>query len=140
MFFAVNGIDKEKVSVYELATKKIKKNGRYVEIIDNRNPRKKPYFVYKSNCDAKPNYWVQTGIELDEENKNERVIYLYIDYFSKLREDAKEYEQYPSCGVYKAIFIEEEYKKGFGNFYWEMAEKKYKIKKERKSNMTNYVC
>ena len=130
VFFAVCKTDEKKVAVYELSKKKIKQDGKTIEIICSREPTSSPLVVpKKENCDSKSNTWFETT-----EDKELLVKVTYnCPLFQKIEN--------PRTGIFKATLLEEEMKHGILNYYWTV-DNTYLKKKPRgkKEKSTNFVC
>lgn len=130
VFFYVCKTNKDSACVYELAKKRVKYEGRTVEILcNNLVATKSPLVVLENNCYTKSNFWVSTT--------KDKCLIIPVEYLSPLYKKALEQGvEFPATGEFKALMLEEEKKKGFLRFYWEVTKPIKKIKKQKNKKIT----
>lgn len=129
VFFYVCKTNKDNACVYELAKKRIKYEGKTVEILcNNFRPTKNPVVVLDNNCYTKSEYWVPTT--------EDGCILIPVSAGDPLYEKAIEEMgvEFPPTGEFKAIPLTEERKNGLMCYYWDviLPDKKPKNKKIKK--------
>lgn len=110
VFLKVCRTNKKAVCVYELSKRRLK---GHRETISSR-ASKNPLLVMENNTWTKSNFWVETGID----KNNEKFIKIQMDTNSKLFKKVVELG-YVLPPVLIAYWMKEEQEKGIANFYWE---------------------
>ena len=117
IFFAVSKSGTYQVCVYELAKKRIKKQGKEVEIICRGRKQSKKPLVFGTET------WVET---------EEKSLLIPINIHTPVYRHVTSYVEFPATGTFKAICLEEEMRNGILNYYWECNAPRYNDKNNGK--------
>ena len=121
VFFYVCRTSMFKVCIFELSKKKIKYEGKTVDVLcDGLKPTKSPKVILDNNCCYKSDFWVSTT--------KDGAIEIFIDSSLPLYKQAiKEGVEFPETGPVYAYKLKEELENGILNYYWDIRSNK-KIK------------
>ena len=116
--------------VFELAKKRMRYNGKMVEVLSrNLKPTKAPLLVLENNCFSKSEYWLDTT----SDNSSDKCLLVPVHAYDPLYKKALDAGvEIPETGIFKAICLEKEREIGLGRFYWEVESRKLKNKKINK--------
>lgn len=116
VFFYVCGTDHHRARIFELAKKRIKYEGKSVEVLTSKlAPTTSPKVVLEHNSWTKSNFWVDTN--------KEGQIYIPVNDGPLLHKALKLGVEYPLTGEYRAIPLNNN---NILEYYWELPKKKTK--------------